>query len=94
MFRAHDEEKNMGVFFVLEHKYGLDDSKVIWRPDSEEVNPRSMFVNSMLAWEDSRLAKEITRLNEIEVSEGTESIKVAQVSMDASPFLKTAASCE
>lgn len=87
MFRAHDADKNVGVFFVLAHKHGPD-GKLVWRPDSEDVPVAEAHVEDFEKWENEPLAKAIERFNEIPVSEGTESISVTQVSMVAAPFLK------
>ena len=89
MFRAHDVDKSIGVFFVMANKHGSD-GQLMWRPDSKEVSPFDQHVEDIALWEESELSKSITRLNEIPVSDGTESIIVTQVSMNASPFLKPA----
>ena len=87
MFRAHDADKTVGVFFVIAHKHGPD-GKVVWRPDSKDFPPGEEYVEDIEKWESAALSRALTRINEIPISEGTESITVTQVSMVAAPFLK------
>jgi hypothetical protein len=90
MFRAHDADKTVGVLFVLAHKHGSE-GKVVWRPDSEALPPGEEYVEDFDKWESAALARAITRISEIPISEGTERVSVTQVSMVAAPFLKPGA---
>ena len=82
MFRAHDESGHRGLFFVLAHKHGPD-GKLRWCPDIAE--PVEEHVEHLEHWEETELAQSITRLKEVPVSEGTESIGVTQVAISAGP---------
>jgi len=83
MFRGHDAEKRPGTLYVLAHKHGPD-GKVAWFPDAKKT-PVDEHVAHLEQWEESELAKSITRFHEIPISEGTESLSVVHVPISAGP---------